>query len=325
MSPSFSACPWRILKISSCLRSPLNPWTPRSLATVFSSVMVLSFNSDRFIFLPPSPPTADEVGAVSADESGSSRGGVLRLGLRCEMAISGGCHWERGKRRLNNSTRALSHRARNTVNGFLHHPRAASRRGSQAHVDDGALANLGEPLALADRQLLPQQDVADLVARLGEPIARERFLGIQAEEVVPDLRAERRRRLARREPENGGLDIRRQLAALERAQGAAVLAGAVLRQRLGELPEIGAAQHAIVGVGGAAARVLPAVLAPVGVGDEEDVARLEGEPRLELLTVLLDVAVDLLLGDGHPQVHAPAPDAIHHDLVADPLLDRLRG
>src|SRR5438876_5751978 len=37
MSPSFSACDWRILNISSCLRRPPMFWTFRSRAIWFSS------------------------------------------------------------------------------------------------------------------------------------------------------------------------------------------------------------------------------------------------------------------------------------------------
>src|SRR5213083_1483868 len=85
MSPSRSACPCRILKISSCLRRPPVPWTPRSLATPLSSVMVLSLSSDRFILLPPAPPESDAAVSVASDFCGEGR-----LGLRCEMAISGG-------------------------------------------------------------------------------------------------------------------------------------------------------------------------------------------------------------------------------------------
>ena len=59
----------------------------------------------------------------------------------------------------------------------------------------------------------------------------------------------------------------------------------------------------------------------VGVGHEQDVARVEGEARLELVAVLLDVAVDLLLGDRDPQGHLAPDELLHHDLVAQPLLD----
>src|SRR5262245_24531335 len=85
MRPSRSACPWRILKISSCLRSPLTPWTPRSLATLFSSEIVLSLSSDRFILLPPPPLLSGEL-----DSGGTAVLGEVRLGPRWEMVVSGG-------------------------------------------------------------------------------------------------------------------------------------------------------------------------------------------------------------------------------------------
>src|SRR5262245_16080871 len=85
MSPSRSACPCRILKISSCFRSPLTPWTPRSLATLFSSEMVLSLSSDRFILLPPPPLVSGEL-----ESEGTAVLGEVRLGLRWEMVVSGG-------------------------------------------------------------------------------------------------------------------------------------------------------------------------------------------------------------------------------------------
>src|SRR5262245_20673111 len=47
--------------------------------------MVLSLSSDRFILLPPPPPSTVELGSgVTAVLGG------MRLGLRCEMVVSGG-------------------------------------------------------------------------------------------------------------------------------------------------------------------------------------------------------------------------------------------
>src|ERR1043165_9276091 len=85
MSPSRSACPWRILKISSCLRSPLVPWTPSSLATLFRSAMVLSLSSDRFIRLPPAFVVTGGGASVAAGVGSGAVGlGEGRLGLRSE-------------------------------------------------------------------------------------------------------------------------------------------------------------------------------------------------------------------------------------------------
>src|SRR5262245_46528108 len=322
MSPSRSAWPCRILKISSCFLSPLNPWTPRSLATWFSSVMVLSLSSDRFIFVPPAPPAAGATVAASGEDSGASSGGVLRLGFRCEMAIlSGGCHWVP---RANGSTSPLSHTGRKTVNRIFSR-RAAERLGirSEPHVDDGALPDLAEPLFEPHLELLAEQDVADLVARLCEPLAAQRFLRVELEKVVSHVRAERGRRLSRRQGEDGVLDVGGQLAALEGAERASVLAGTVLRELLGQLAEVAAGEDAPIHVLGTPLGLLPAVFAPIGIGYEQDVARLEVKNGLQLLPVLLEIAVDFLLGHGDPEVHPAPAHTLHHQLVADPLLDPL--
>src|SRR5580692_11017889 len=45
MCPSFSLCAWRILKMRSCLRSPLAPGSSKVLAILVSSVMFFSLSS----------------------------------------------------------------------------------------------------------------------------------------------------------------------------------------------------------------------------------------------------------------------------------------
>src|ERR1700733_1148979 len=50
MWPSFSLWAWRILKIRSCLRSPLAPGISSVRAMLLSSVMFFSFNSEMVIF-----------------------------------------------------------------------------------------------------------------------------------------------------------------------------------------------------------------------------------------------------------------------------------
>src|ERR1700733_5252484 len=49
MCPSFSLCAWRILKIRSCLRSPLAPGSSKDRAILVSSVMFFSLSSAMVI------------------------------------------------------------------------------------------------------------------------------------------------------------------------------------------------------------------------------------------------------------------------------------
>src|ERR1700740_2879731 len=50
MCPSFSLCACRILKMRSCLRSPLAPGSSKDRAILVSSVMFFSFSSAMVIF-----------------------------------------------------------------------------------------------------------------------------------------------------------------------------------------------------------------------------------------------------------------------------------
>src|SRR6266481_4505797 len=288
MSPSRSAWPWRILKISSCFLSPLNPWTPRSLATVLSSVMVLSFSSDRFIRLPPAPRGSDKASSVASDDFGEGR-----FGLGCEMAISGGLNVYGV---LNSTATAnLPQPLGRCQTNFRSLPL------SEAHLDDGLAADLHQPLVEPDVVLLLVEDVPYLVAGLGELFTRQRFLGIELEQVVPHLGAERRRMLTGREPEDGLLDVGRQLPPLENPEAAAVLGGGRI---VGEVPrqlaEVFPAHDASVHVLRPSPRRLPAVLPRPGSGQEEDMPGLEGQARFELLAEpLLDAFHAQALGLDH--------------------------
>src|SRR5713101_2857891 len=309
MSPSRSAWPWRILKISSCFLSPLNPWTPRSLATVLSSVMVLSFSSDRFIRLPPAPRGSDKASSVASDDFGEGR-----FGLGCEMAISGGL----------NVYGVLN----STATANLPQPLGRCQtnfRGlplSEAHLDDGLAADLHQPLVEPDVVLLLVEDVPYLVAGLGELLTRQRFLGIELEQVVPHLGAERRRMLTGREPEDGLLDVGRQLPPLENPEAAAVLGGGRI---VGEVPrqlaEVFPAHDASVHVLRPSPRRLPAVLPRPGGGQEEDMPGLEGQARFELFAIGVEVLIDVLLGHRDAEVDLAALDALHQQLLAEPLLE----
>src|SRR5215468_7261588 len=156
MRPSRSAWPCKILKIS--------------------SLMVLSFNSDRFILLPPAPPDSDEAASVASDFCGEGR-----RGLRCEMMFSGGLIVYGVP---DGSAQQISHIRVGDVN-----TKAPPRRaiGLQPHLDDGLAANLRQPFLEACVVLLAIQDVADLIPGLRELLPCQRLLGVQLEEMVPDL------------------------------------------------------------------------------------------------------------------------------------------
>src|SRR2546422_10193157 len=79
--------------------------------------------------------------------------------------------------------------------------------------------------------------------------------------------------LTRREPQDGRLDVRGQLAPLEHAEPTAVLGRArVLGILAREIAEVLAREHAAVDLIGPAPRRRPAVLARAGPGHEADVA-----------------------------------------------------
>src|SRR6185369_8245853 len=131
----------------------------------------------------------------------------------------------------------------------------------------------------------------------------------------------RRRRLAGLQAEDGLLDLRRELSSLERAQAAAVLRRGILRILLGERREVLPFLHLPEDLLGLLPRRGPAVLPLAGLGQEQDVARLEREAGLELGAVGVDVPVDLLLGDGDAQGDLAARDPLDQDLVTDALLE----
>ena len=94
-------------------------------------------------------------------------------------------------------------------------------------------------------------------------------------------------------------------------------AGGILRVLLGERREVLAFLHRPYTCSAFLRAAGPALLLLAGLGQEQDVARLEREARLELVAVVLEVPVDLLLGDGDAQRDLAARDPLHQDLVAD--------
>src|SRR5690242_14569653 len=333
MSPSRSAWPWRILKISSCLRSPLVPWTPSSLATLFRSAMVLSLSSDRFIRFPPAPTTV--LGSVAMG-SGADGLGEGRFGLRSEEEMvvlrRVACVQMCSVRRLDAVLReSLSHTLSRPVNCDFPRRRAAlhSRRftsaASHPDVDDRPLLDLHQPVLEARVVLLPVEDVADLVAHLDQGVPGQRLARVETEQVIAHLGAERGGDLPGLEAQDRLLDVGRQLAFLDVAQAAPVLAGRILRVLLGHVGEVLALQEEPVDLLRLLARLEPALLALIRIRQHQDVPRREGEPGLELLPVVDQVLVDLLLGDRYAEGDLPADHPLHHELLAEPLLDPLDG
>src|SRR5205809_7770367 len=106
--------------------------------------------------------------------------------------------------------------------------------------------------------------------------------------------------LTRREPQDGRLDVRGQLAPLEHAEPTAVLGRArVLGILAREIAEVLAREHAAVDLVGPAPRRRPAIIARAGPGHAADVAGPGGPGRLELFPVGAEVAVALRLCVGH--------------------------
>src|SRR5262249_60063397 len=97
----------------------------------------------------------------------------------------------------------------------------------------------------------------DLVPRVGELLAGQRVARFELEQVIPDFGRERRRGLARLELEDLRLDLGRELAALERPEGAAVLARGIVRVLPREVAEVVASEEPRVDLVGADPRGLP--------------------------------------------------------------------
>src|SRR5207245_5841788 len=72
----------------------------------------------------------------------------------------------------------------------------------QAHVDDGALLDLLEPRVEPRVELLAEEDLADLSPHAAEPLALQRLLRLEAEDVIAERGAIRRRDLPGRQAED---------------------------------------------------------------------------------------------------------------------------
>ena len=102
--------------------------------------------------------------------------GEGRLGLRCEMMISGGLIVYGVP---DEPAQQISHMPEVDVNTKA--PPRGAPSPSEPHLNDGLGANLDQPFLETDVVLLPVENVADLVAGLGQLLARQRLLGIELE------------------------------------------------------------------------------------------------------------------------------------------------
>src|SRR5467141_2915101 len=177
MSPSFSACAWRILKINSCLRNPPTLWTLSSRAMVLRSVIVFSLSSDRFM---PFTGFCCWSGWVGFGWPRCSRRALIN-GLRARHS---GPHDVRVLRFL----QGFYGVGATTLDVIL-----ASRGGrcqyfSHTNLDDRPLLDLLQPGLQPGLVLLAEQDLADLLLHPDEPVALQGILRLQPEDVVPERR-----------------------------------------------------------------------------------------------------------------------------------------
>src|SRR5271166_3066513 len=108
MWPSFSLWAWRILKIRSCLRSPLAPGRSKDRAILVSSVIFFSFNSAMVI---NSPAKGFSKGGYS-EKTWSIAGQAAGLVLSSPPLCLGEVFWFRQNR--------LPFRACNLVQNLIH-------------------------------------------------------------------------------------------------------------------------------------------------------------------------------------------------------------
>src|ERR1051325_5635230 len=150
----------------------------------------------------------------------------------------------------------------------------------QTQLDDRALLDLVEPRFLSRVELLPEQDVADLLSRAHQPLALQCLLRFEPEDVPAERGPIGGRDLARSEGEDLGLDVLRELTALQRAQITALLSAGIAGEGLGQLDEVPAFEDLRAQSVGAPSRVGPRVLRCRVLGLDEDVPGVIAEADL---------------------------------------------
>src|SRR5262249_16775702 len=296
MSPSFSACAWRILKISSCLRSPPTLWTLSSRAMALRSEIDFSLSSDRFIPL-----------------DGSC--GSCCVGFACPRSRRALINGLRARRSAPHGVRVLRFSA-GFLRGWSYNAAIVASRGpccqrfSHTNLDDRALLDLLEPGLQPGFVLLPEQDFADLLFDSDQPVALQRVLRLEPEDVVTERRPVRGRHLAGLQLQDLGLDVLRELSALEAAEVATVFRARVLRMGSRDGREIPGFEHLLA----QDVRADPGALPGRVVGalrHDENVPRVVRQAGLELLPVFFHVLNDLRIRDRDTQRNFATDHLLH--------------
>src|SRR5262249_54581532 len=187
-----------------------------------------------------------------------------------------------------------------------------------------SLLDLFQPGLQPRLVLLAEQNLSDLLLDADEPVALQRVLRLQPEDVIAERRAVGRRYLSGLELQDLALDVLRELTALERAEVAPIFGAGVLGVLARDGGEVSGLQRLRAQDVGLDPRALPGRVV-AAVRDDEDVPRVIGQTRLELRPVFFEILHDLRIGHGHAQRHLAPNDLLYAQALAHALAHRLHG
>src|SRR5438128_5272967 len=197
--------------------------------------------------------------------------------------------------------------------------RGCQRICSHADFDDCPPLDLLDPRLHAGLVFFAEEDLPHLLPHPLQRLTVQGLFRLQAEDVKAELGPVGRGDLARPQPEDLVFDLLGELAPVQIAEIAAVLGAGipgVLPCQLREVPPVDDLRAEQVR---ADAGRLPAGVA-VALRDDQDVTGVVGQARVELRSILIDVAADLGIRDRYPQRDLATDDLGDTQRVAQPLL-----